>query len=85
MTKKHRVRTNTEVLFELMNYSQHGALMQGYVMNAIEQYSRNLLASEKPDDWPEMLSWESWRGCAGEIVKALDKHFNRESSHVIEG
>lgn len=77
MTKKHRVRTNTEVLFELMNYSQHGALMQGFVMTGLEQYARGLLAAEKPEDWPEMLSWEAWRGCAEELTKAFDNHFNR--------
>lgn len=79
MIKKHRVRTNTEVLFELMTYSKHGALMQGFVMNAVEQMARNVQSSEKPEDWPEMLSWDAWHGCAEELVRAMDKHFNREA------
>lgn len=77
MTKTHRIRTNTEVLFELMNYSKHGLLMQGFVMTGLEQYARSLLAAEKPENWPEMLNWESWRGCAEELTKAFDKHFSR--------
>jgi hypothetical protein len=77
MTKKHRQVTNTEVIFQLMNYSKHGAMMQGFVMQALEQYARSVASSEKPEDWPDMLSWDAWHGCAEEVVQELDKHFGR--------
>lgn len=66
------MKTNIERLTELMSYSKHGALMQGFVMAAIEEYSRAILNSDKPENWPEMLSWDAWHGCAEEAVEKLN-------------
>lgn len=83
MTKKHRQRTNTEVLFELMNYSKHGALMQGFVMTALEMYSAQILnQEEEPEGWPDLLSWDGWKGCAEELNLALTKHLGEKHEQV---
>jgi hypothetical protein len=76
MSKKARRKTNIEVLINLMDFSKNGALMQGFIMNALEQQSQAVILHEsEPDGWPNMLSWEAWRECAIELNETLNKHY----------
>lgn len=74
MSKKYQ--TNEEVLSKLMNSSQHGVLMQGFIMEGLVKFANAVSKAEKPEGWPNMISWEAWQGCALELKEALDKHLN---------
>ena len=75
------MKTNTEVLTYIMEHSKHGALMQGFIMTALEKYAESVLAvTEEPADWPALLGWGSWHGCAEELAAELDKHFKRNTT-----
>ena len=76
MTKKTRRKTNTEVLVNLMNFSKNSALMQAFVMNALERQSQMIVLHEsKPKGWPDLINWEAWRDCAVELNETLNKHY----------
>lgn len=71
-----RTSTNEEVLSALMNYSRAGALVQGFVMQALRNYAQHVLDSE--DDLREqmqgnpLISPEAWLQCATDVIAALD-------------
>lgn len=46
MTKKARRKTNIEVLVDLMNFSNQGALMQAFAMHALEKESQKVVLHE---------------------------------------
>lgn len=78
MTKKTRRKTNTEVLVNLMNFSKNGALMQAFVMNALERQSQMIVLHEsKPEGWPDLINWDAWRNCAIELNETLNTHYER--------
>lgn len=82
--KKQR-KTNVEFITHLMEYSKHGALMQAFIIQAIEQYSEQVKAGIPEDAKPEpaeeghvsfAVHPQAWRGCAVEILDALTERFN---------
>ena len=54
--------TNVEFVTELMEFSAHGALIQAFVMQAL--------------DTP-MVSGHAWHGCAVEIQQKLERHLGK--------
>ena len=79
------MKTNLNLLTHLMNYSSHGAIMQGFIMAALDNYAQQILQHDDqhpPTDWPATLSWPTWHGCAEEMKNELDKHFKRITKHV---
>ena len=52
--------TNTEFMTELMEFSKHGALMQSFIIQAIENFSKNV-AKIDPETQPEngFISFEA--------------------------
>lgn len=68
-------KTNVELITYLMNYSKHGALMQGFIIDALGKHA-NKVAESTPADYPEdcMVSPEAWIGVAKELKEALDLH-----------
>lgn len=71
-------KTNVQFLTHLMNYSQQGALMQAFVMTALEAYAKEVVATEPWDDKKSMVRHESWKKCADEVLAGLDEHFDRK-------
>lgn len=67
--------TNVEFVTELMEFSAHGALIQAFVMQALEQYAMRV-AAMKPEalDTP-MVSGHAWHGCALEVLRKLEQRF----------
>jgi hypothetical protein len=75
------MRTNEQIMMQLMQFSRHGAMMQAFIMQGLEQYAQSVLQhTEPPEGWPELINWESWHGCAEEVVTELNKHFTRGTS-----
>jgi hypothetical protein len=70
-------KTNVQFVKHIMEFSNHGALMQAFIMQALEQYAKSV-ASKKPEqlDTP-MVSGQAWHGCATELLAGLNEHFER--------
>lgn len=67
-------KTNVQVVTHLMNYSAQGALMQGFILNAMEKYSKEVIASEPWSD-NSMISFAAWKACAEEVLQTLENHY----------
>ncbi|WP_275629842.1 hypothetical protein [Pseudomonas sp. 273] len=66
--------TNVELVTQLMEYSRSGPLMHVMVLQALDQFSKGVLASA-PGSLGGLVSEEAWRGCAQEIQGALVAHW----------
>lgn len=76
-----RRMTNVEVVTELMEFSQYGALAQAFGMAALAKHSRAVADADSADS-ATLASMEggpvspaAWQGVAREIAEKLDKHF----------
>jgi len=67
--------TNVEFVTELMEFSAHGALIQAFVMQALEQYARRVAAMDPEALGTPMVSGRAWHGCAVEVRDKLTKRF----------
>ena len=76
----HRT-TNIEMLEQIMTFSRYGALVQIFVMFAVEIYCDDVL-SQTPEEINEKLKGavpvDRWKGVAAEIKQKLDGYRNRE-------
>lgn len=63
--------TNVEFVTELMEYSAHGALIQAFVMQALEQYAKRVAAMDPQVLDTPMVSGHAWHGCAVEVRDKL--------------
>ncbi len=64
-----RIKSNTEFISDLMNYSQQGALIQPFVIEGIYQYAKQIL--EKPLFDNDFISSAAWTACAEEVLDKL--------------
>ncbi|MDP9881100.1 hypothetical protein J2W25_005172 [Variovorax boronicumulans] len=65
--------TNVEFVTELMEFSDHGALIQAFVMQALEQYARRVAAMDPEALDTPMVSGHAWHGCALEVLQKLEQ------------
>lgn len=67
--------TNVEFLTELMEYSNYGPLMQGFVMEALRTYAQAVV--QRQDELPTdgFVSPAAWAGCASELLEKLEAHY----------
>ena len=76
-------KTNTEFVTELMEHSDHGVLMQAFVLEALDNYSKQFVGKTKaPAGWPNWISFDAWSGCANAMQNKLNARF---SKNVIDG
>jgi len=74
--------TNTECLTRIMEHSENGGLMQGFIMQALAEYSEEVInapinAPEKNEDGSvPFVSPTAWRNCALELKDELDKFYS---------
>ena len=66
-------KTNVEFITDLMEFSQHGAMMQAFVMNAIEQYAQQAMVERLPDKG--FISPDLWQAIAKELLDKLEVHY----------
>jgi len=69
--------TNVEFVTELMEFSAHGALIQAFVMQALEQYARRVAAMDPEALDTPMVSGRAWHGCAVEVRDKLARRLGR--------
>jgi hypothetical protein len=64
--------TNTKFIVRVMDHASTGPLMQAFVLEALRNYSADILATETPPDAETgFISWAAWRACAAEADQAL--------------
>lgn len=64
-------QTNVEFVTELMEYSRYGALIQAFVISAIDNYSGRVAAMPAMEFDNPMINGSAWHGCAVEIQRKL--------------
>jgi hypothetical protein len=65
------VKTNVEFVVELMEFSEQGALMQMFVMTALEKYAQAALQERLPEDF--FIHPDAWQRCATEVLEKVEK------------
>jgi hypothetical protein len=75
----HR-QTNVEFVVDLMEYSAHGALIQAFVIHALEQYARRVAAATPGQLDTGLVSGHAWHGCAVEVQRKLAQRLGEEVS-----
>lgn len=74
---KPKQRTNVQFIRHLMEYSRHGALMQAFVLEAIERYATLCTQADAKTFDTSLLSGAAWHGCAVEVAEGLRQHYGR--------
>jgi len=64
-------QTNVEFVTDLMEHSRHGALIQAFVIHAIDQYARRVAAARPEELDTDLVSGHAWHGCAVEVGEKL--------------
>jgi len=73
MTKvKHK--TNIQLVTDLMTHSQHGVLMQAFIIEAIAKYAELTKEAIGKPEWApnSFISAGAWRACADEALDAIN-------------
>lgn len=67
-------KTNVQIVKEMMEKSQYGALSQAFVMEAISRYAEEV-SKTKPNDYSKnsFIHPDAWIGVAKEIQDRLKK------------
>lgn len=80
--KKKRL-DNEEFMLDLMRFSKFGALVQGFIFQAIHQYAKQvaeadpkLFEPEKSEGVVLCIHGPAWQGVAKELFQKLEERFN---------
>lgn len=65
-------QTNTEFVSELMDFSNCGALMQLFILSAIEKYADSVIKAGPAACHSEMIHGGAWVSCAEEAKEAFN-------------
>jgi len=69
-------KTNTEFVNKLMEYSNNGALMQVFVITAIEKYAEMVKAEGEPKGpVSHFIDPQAWLRCAEEALAKLEEQY----------
>lgn len=72
-------RTNIEFVSDLMAYSAHGALIQAFVLQALEQYATRVAAATPEALDTPLVSGRAWHGCALEVRHKLAQRLGQDA------
>jgi hypothetical protein len=69
--KQTKPKTNIQLVRHIMEYSQAGVLKQAFVIEALYQYSQQIL--DDKEAWPQnsFVSQEAWQTCAKETLASI--------------
>ncbi len=71
--------SNVEFVTELMEFSAHGALIQAFVLQALQQYAQRVAALDPQALDTPMVSGHAWHGCALEVRDKLARRFDPQA------
>jgi len=69
--------TNVEFVISLMEHSHHGALIQAFVLQAIQTYAVSVSRRAPEELETPLIVGEAWHGCALEVLAKLDRYLRR--------
>ena len=71
-------KTNVQRIKHIMEFSEHGALMQLFIIDALIKYSAEVVKNEKllkESMKDSFVTPEAWVGCAKELNEYLNKNY----------
>lgn len=75
--KKAKRKTNVQIVKSIMEYSDYGAIVQVFIMDAIRKQAEQVAALDpatvKKENW-YFISFEGWQGVAKEILRKLQEN-----------
>lgn len=71
MPRTQEQQTNVEFVTDLMERSRHGPLIQGFVIQALAEYSAAVAKGGPEACDSAMVSGHAWHGCAVELQEKL--------------
>lgn len=75
--------TNVEFVTDLMAFSAHGALIQAFVLQALDRYSQMVAAATPEALDTGFVSGRAWHGCAVEVRRKLAQRLGEEDAGVL--
>ncbi|MET3916872.1 hypothetical protein ABID97_003654 [Variovorax sp. OAS795] len=72
--------TNVEFVTDLMQFSAHGALIQAFVLQALDAYSQRVAAATPEALDTALVSGHAWHGCALEVRRKLAQRLGEEGA-----
>jgi len=71
-------KTNEQVVKSIMTFSRRGALIQAFVMTALEKYSRMVVEAHQKGELRGgafgLIDADAWADCGREILEKLEQH-----------
>ena len=70
-------KTNVQFLKQVMEFSDHGALMQMFIVEGLRLYAEKVLADQdklRESMKDGFIHPDAWIGCAKEFTAKLDEH-----------
>jgi hypothetical protein len=69
--------TNEKFIERMMMFSRRGALIQGFIMEALDFYAKQVVAAAEAGQLNQekfgLVPVEAWEDCAREILEKLEK------------
>lgn len=78
-----KLKTNEDLVRDLMNYSPHGALCQAFIMQAIQEFARQVAAKPASDFDSGFMHGATWVGVAKDVIKRCDAFYGRHETQVV--
>jgi len=69
--RNHPNEDNAAFVARLMSFSDHGALMQAFVLEALRRYADQCVKAGPDVFESPLLSGKAWHGCAKELQAEL--------------
>ena len=70
--------SNVEFVVEMMEHSAHGALVQAFVLEAIDRYAKQVMSNQdklRVQMKNHLVHPEAWIGCAKEVNAKCLAHY----------
>lgn len=85
--RRIKLKTNEDLVVDLLNYSPYGALCQSFVIQAIQSFAQNVIDNKeeliKSEEEMEkqgrinLVSHKAWVGIAEDINERMNQFYNR--------
>lgn len=73
-----KVQTNVQFVVDMMEHSAHGALVQAFVLEAIDRYAKQVMSDQdklRVQMKNHLVHPEAWIGCAKEVNAKCLAHY----------
>lgn len=75
---RKNLKTNEDLVRDLMNYSPYGALNQAFIVQAIMTFAEQV-ARQTPESLDtNMVSGKAWHGCAIDTLARCNEFYQRK-------